>query len=156
MSRMPYNYPVPRQVKEPLDRFMERVARIEKPGKTSPLYAMLGWPMLGLGLVFLLVDFFAPGGRLILSFLGAFGVIGGIAALLMSYINEHSEGIEGRERDKLIRERSTTLRCLYLEGKVPEGRGTMGRCRLYEFDMIDHPFCIYCREYTSSKGNPEV
>ncbi|MCX6646094.1 MAG: hypothetical protein NTY09_07035 [bacterium] len=155
-SPLPYNYIVPKQLKETLDQFRERVSKIEKPTQTSPLYAKLGWPMLGLGLVFLLFDFFAPGSYFILSFLGSLGVLGGIGALAMSYISEHSEGVEGRERDKLIRERSATSRCLYLEGKVPEGKGTMGRCRLYEFDMADYPYCIHCKEYTSPKGNPNV
>jgi hypothetical protein len=147
---------VPKHLKESLEHFRTRVAKLEKPSDTSPLYAMLGWPMLALGLLFWIVDFIIPGSRFILSFLGAFGVLAGIAALIMSYVSEHSEGIEGKEHDKVIRERSGVSRCLYLEGKVPDGKGIVGHCRLYEFDMIEYPYCIYCREFTTPKGNPEV
>lgn len=147
---------MPKHVKESLEHFRDRVAKLEKPTETSRLYATLGWPMFGLGLLFWVADFFTPGSRLVLTFLGTFGVLGGIGALIMSYVSEHSEGIEGKERGRLIRERSGTARCLYLEGKVPEGKGTVGRCRLYEFDMVDYPYCIYCREYKASEGDPDV
>jgi hypothetical protein len=144
------------QPKESLDRFKRRVAYLEKPTQTSPLFSKVGWPMLGFGILFWLIEIFTPDSQFILTVFATIGVLAGIFSIVMSFISEHSEGVEGKERDRLIRERTGVARCLYLEGKVPDGRGLVGRCRLYDFDMINHPYCIYCGEYSSSEGKPDV
>ncbi len=112
--------------------------------------------MLGAGIISWLIEIFTPGSQFILTVFATIGVLAGIFSIVMSFISEHSEGVEGKERDRLIRERTGVARCLYLEGKVPDGRGLVGRCRLYDFDMINHPYCIYCGEYSSSEGKPDV
>lgn len=144
------------QPKESLDRFKRRVAYLEKPTQTSPLFSKVGWPMLGIGIFCWLIELFTPDSQFVLTVFATIGVLAGIFSIVMSFISEHSEGVEGRERDRLIRERTGVARCLYLEGKVPDGRGLVGRCRLYDFDMINHPYCIYCGEYSSSAGKPDV
>ncbi|MCK4719819.1 hypothetical protein KAU08_04130, partial [bacterium] len=133
-----------------------RVAYLEKPTQTSPLFSKVGWPMLVAGIFFWLIELFMPGSQFILTVIATIGVLAGIFSSVMSFISEHSEGVEGKERVRLIRERTGVARCLYLEGKVPDGRGLVGRCRLYDFDMINHPYCIYCGEYSSSEGKPDV
>ncbi len=112
--------------------------------------------MLGAGILFWLIEIFMPESPFILTVFATIGVLAGIFSIVLSFISEHSEGVEGKERDRLIRERTGVARCLYLEGKVPDGRGLVGRCRLYDFDMINHPYCIYCGEYSSSEGKPDV
>ncbi len=152
----PYNLHVPHRPRESLEQFQERVRRLEKPYLTSPMYSRAGWPALGLGVLLWLIEIILPGSQLLSAFIGLVLIGAGVGAIIMSLISAHSEGVEESERARLIRERDSLSRCLYLEGKVPDGKGNVGRCRLYEFDMVDYPYCIYCKEYTASEGEPEV
>ena len=155
-TRFAYNLPVTRTPKESMDQFRTRVKHLEKPSRTSPMYGRVGWPLLLIGLLIWLVTFLIPGTPFLVSILALVLSGAGGAAIALSFVSAHSEGVEGTERERCIRERSVVSRCLYLEGKVPDGRGIVGRCRLYEFDMVDLPYCLYCREYKPSKGKPEV
>lgn len=120
------------------------------------MFSKAGWPLLGVGLIVWLVEVFTPGFQIILAILAA-GLIGaGVMAVAMSFFSAHSEGVESSEKERKIRDRSTIARCLYLEGSVPDGKGKVGRCRLYEFDLVDLPYCVYCREYVPVKGSPEI
>jgi hypothetical protein len=141
---------------ESLDRLRDRVERLQKPSLTSPLYFKLGWPLLAVGVLLWLVVLVVPEVPPLLSILALLLIAAGAIAIAMSVVSAHSEGVEESERARLIRERTLLERCLYLEGNVPDGKGKVGRCRLYDFDMVDLPYCLYCREYTSPKGEPEV
>ncbi len=145
-----------RETRENLQNFRNRVERLEKPALTSPFYSKIGWPVLIAGGLIWLITVVLPGSQFIPALMSAVLIAIGAVSVVMSYLSEHSEGIEETEKSKRIRDRSNVAKCLYLEGKVPDGKGIVGRCRLYEFDMTDLPYCIYCREYTSSKGEPDV
>jgi hypothetical protein len=120
------------------------------------MYWKIGWPMVAVGAVLWFFEAFLPGTQFFMG-LGAIVFLGaGAASVGIGVFSAHSEGVEKNEKERRIRDRSKTLRCLYLEGNVPDGKGTVGRCRLYEFDMVDMPYCLYCREYTASKGTPRV
>ena len=147
---------VPHRPKESLDQLRARVKGLEKPSRTSPLYSKLGWPLLAAGALLWLILILIPGHHFLSSLLALLLIGSGVAAIAMSFVSAHSEGVEETERARLIRERNEIARCLYLEGKIPDGKGLVGRCRLYDFDMVDLPYCIYCREYTASKGEPKV
>ena len=95
--------------------------------------------MLGVGLVFWLVVLLTSHLNFFTLIIAVILVGGGALAVVLSFFSLHSEGIEIRERARKIRDRSTIARCIYLEGSVPDGKGIIGRCRLYEFDMIDLP-----------------
>jgi hypothetical protein len=142
--------------KESLDQLRARVKSLERPNLTSPLYSKIGWPFLILGILLWIVIPFTPGGNLLMALLGTLVLVVGVYGVAMSFMSAHSEGVEENERARLIRERSVVSKCLYLEGKVPDGKGDVGRCRYYEFDMVDMPYCIYCRQYTPTKGEPRV
>jgi len=129
---------------------------LEKPSLTSPFYAKVGWPVLIAGGVIWLGTLILPGSQFVAALLSAVLMAFGATAVVMSFMSEHSEGIEDKEKSRRIRDRSVVSKCMYLEGKVPDGKGLVGRCRLYEFDMTEYPYCIYCKEYTSSQGVPEV
>lgn len=120
------------------------------------MYSKIGWPLLAAGALLWLILLLIPGHFFLTSLLALLLIGAGAGAISMSFVSAHSEGVEESERARMIRERNELERCLYLEGQVPDGKGKVGRCRLYEFDMIDLPYCIYCREYTPSKGEPEV
>ena len=147
---------MPHSPKESLEQLRARVERLEKPSLTSPLFSRVGWPLLGVGLIIWLAALILPRSHFIAYLLGLIFVGSGLVAVVMSFISAHSEGVEETEHKRRIREKSVVARCLYLEGKVPDGKGTVGRCRLYEFDMVDYPYCLYCKEYAPSKGEPEV
>ncbi len=148
--------PVPHRPKESLDRFRARVQSLETPRPTSPIYAKVGWPVLAVGAILWLIETILPGHQFLMA-IGAIVFIGlGVASIATSIFSAHSEGVEESERARRIRERNLISRCVYLEGNVPDGKGRVGRCRLYEFDMVDLPYCLYCREYAPMKGSPEV
>jgi len=142
--------------RESLDSLKKRVAELEKLKPTSPIFTIIGWPLLGLGILLWFVLLFLEGQNYLVSILALAMIGGGAAMIVISFLSQHSESVEYKEKQRQIRERSDTARCLYLEGKMPDGRGSVGRCRLYEFDMTDLPYCLYCKEYRPSKGNPEV
>jgi len=141
---------------ETLDQLRTRVRKLDKPNLTSPIYSKVGWPFLGLGLLFWLISIFSPGGNFLLALLGTLLLFVGGYSVVMSFMSAQSEGVEVTERSRLIRERNVVSRCLYLEGRIPDGKGNVGRCTYYEFDMTDLPYCIYCKAYTPNKGNPNV
>ena len=147
---------MPDRPKEPLDQFRHRVTRLEVPRLTSNLYSKAGWPIFGIGVVLWLIQLLVTGIRFLPSLLALLLIGLGAASVAMSLFSAQSEGVEEAERARRIRERSSSVRCLYLEGKVPDGKGAVGWCRLYEFDMVDLPYCLYCKEYVPSKGSPEV
>jgi hypothetical protein len=147
---------VPEEHRQLLLELKQRAKQLETPRPTSPLFSKAGWPLLGVGLVLTLVEIVIPHTNFLLLALAAILLVAGIFAVAMSLFSAHSEGLEETERSRRIRERSTSARCLYLEGLVPDGKGSVGRCRLYEFDMVDLPYCLYCKEFAPAKGNPEV
>jgi hypothetical protein len=112
--------------------------------------------MLGVGFVFWLIVILTNHLNFFTLILAIILIGGGALAVFLSFLSAHSEDIEGKERARKIHVRSMSARCIYLEGAVPDGKGTIGHCRLYNFDMIGLPYCIYCQEYTPGKGNPNV
>jgi len=129
---------------------------LEMPRPTSTLFSRAGWPLLGIGVIFWIAEIFMPRPHFLVV-IPAIGFVGlGVVAVAISFFSAHSEGVEESERARRIRDRSTSARCLYLEGNVPDGKGTVGRCTLYQFDMVDLPYCLYCKEYSPVKGSPEV
>ena len=147
---------VPNRTQESLPQLRARVRRLEMPSRTSPTYSKVGWPLLGAGVLLWIVLLLIPGHHFLLSILALILIGVGVSSVATSFVSAHSEDVEEAERARLIRERDDLERCLYLEGKVPDGKGRVGRCRRYEFDMVDLPYCIYCREYTPSRGEPDV
>jgi hypothetical protein len=139
-----------------LQELKDRSKQLSIPRPTSPLYSKAGWPLLGVGVIFWIIEVILPHGSFFVLIFALIFVGAGTMSVAMSMFSAHSEGVEENERVRRIRDRSTSARCLYLEGSVPDGKGTVGRCRLYEFDMVDLPYCLYCAEYTPAKGNPSV
>jgi len=147
---------VPENPRESLDAFRSRVEKLESTTPTSPLLFKIGWPVLAVGLVIWIICLFLPGAQFFTS-LFSLALIGlGLLLVGMSYVSSHSEGVEKSERARRIKDRNSNRRCIHLEGNVPEGKGSVGRCRHYEFDMVDYPYCIYCREYSPGKGSPKM
>lgn len=146
--------------KETLANFRKRVADMEKPTRTSPAFKWSGIVVLLLALFCLLQGMLNPviPRWMTWSYIGLgliLLIVGGIL-LAVKFMSDHSEDVEGQERKEKISERSGRTRCVYLEGNVPDGRGVVGRCRLYEFDMVEHPYCLYCHEYHPRTGSPDV
>ncbi|MFH1676474.1 MAG: hypothetical protein ABIC40_05560 [bacterium] len=141
---------------ESLDQLKKRVERLEKPNPTSQLYARFGWPITGIGVLIWIVQAFMPGNHFFLSILSLILIGLGASLVAVSFVSAHSEGVEKSEKERRIREKNKVSRCLYLEGNISEGKGSVGRCTLYEFDMVDYPYCVYCREYTATKGSPKM
>jgi hypothetical protein len=108
------------------------------------------------GVLVWLLTIFLPGSQFVAALLSALLIAIGAVAVVMSFLSEHSEGIEGTEKARKIRDRGVVSKCLYLEGKIPDGKGKVGHCRLYDFDMSEYPYCIYCKEYKPGKGVPDV
>jgi hypothetical protein len=142
--------------KENLENLKARVRKLEKPNRSSPVSGRIAWPLTWAGLLFIVIHFFSPGGAYALLVFGSILLCAGIFFLVVHFTSAKSEEIEAEDKAKRIRERSGSKRCIYLEGKIPDGKGTIGRCRRYEFDMVEHPYCLYCREYTTGKGSPRV
>ncbi len=147
---------MPHRPQESLENLRERVGKLETPRLTSPTYSRFGWPMVAIGAILWFIDTLLEGVQIAVG-LGAivFLAIGGYA-VATSIFSAHSENVEKEERDRRIRERSKIMRCIYLEGNVPDGKGMVGQCKLYDFDMVDLPCCLYCKEYSPTKGSPKV
>mgnify|MGYP005620595223 CR=1 FL=1 len=144
------------QPSESLDKLRARVRDLETPRPTSPIYWKIGWPMLAVGALLWFIEEFLPGPQYLMAICAFLFLAMGAASVGIGAYSAHSEGVEQTEKERRIKERSKNSRCLYLEGNVPDGKGIVGRCRLYEFDMVDLPYCLYCREYTPQKGSPNV
>ena len=148
--------PSPDIQNESLDQLKKRVERLEKPNPTSYLYAKFGWPITSAGALIWIIQAFMTGSHFFLSIISLLLIGLGAALVAVSFVSAHSEGVEKSERERRIREKNKVSRCLYLEGNISEGKGSVGRCTLYEFDMVDYPYCIYCKEYTATKGSPNM
>ena len=159
-SHMDYNLVMQNTRKESLADLKTRVKNLEKPMSTSPVFKGLAIPILIAALLCWVFAAFSPGlstpMTVLLIVSGLLLFVLGIIAVYMKYVNEHSETMETSQREQKIKERSSSSRCIYLEGKVSDSKGTVGRCRLYDFDMIEYPYCIYCKEYNPVKGNPDL
>lgn len=148
--------PVPVDFSENLEQLQTRVRKLEVNYNTSTLFSTLGWSCLGIGTVIWTLVLFTGGGKFFPSLLSLALTAVGASLVALSFFASHSEKVESAERQRRIREKNTVNRCLYLEGNVPEGKGSIGRCQLYDFNMADYPYCIYCREYSPSMGSPKI
>lgn len=142
--------------RQSFEELKDYTRRMETHRPTSPMFSWVGWPLLSVGLLVWLIAILNQKSPFILYALAAVLVIAGLSSVFISFISANSEAVEEKERLRKIRERSTSAKCIYLEGSVPEGKGTIGRCRLFEFDMVDLPYCLYCKEYQPLSGNPQV
>jgi len=155
-----YNSRVTGVPKENLEHFKKRVESLEKKTSTAPVLKWTGIAILIFALLSFMQSAFNPVIPVWMTW--AFAVLGMILVVVGSvviagkFLSDHSEGVEEQERKFNIRERSGRARCVYLEGRVPDGKGIVGRCKLYEFDMIEYPYCLYCDEYRAMGGSPDV
>jgi len=82
-------------------------------------------------------------------FIGALLLGCGVAAAIISHWVKAGTQVEVKERDRLIKERSTYVRCHHLVGAFPGGTESgEGYCRLYDRKIEDCPYCIYCKSYS--------
>ena len=139
---------------EPLDEFQKRVQSLERSRSTSQLFMKVALPLLAFGAIFWIIDFFMTKPNFLVFILAVILVAFGALAYILSLLSAHSESIEESERARRIRHLSTVARCIYLEGSVPDGKGAVGFCLLYQLTLVDYPYCIYCKEYTHPQGPP--
>lgn len=132
--------------KENLPQFKARVAQVESRRHMSGCLLKIVCPAIGLAALFLVISLFKQ-----LScwwnLAGAFFIAVAIATAYLWFQFKKAEEFEERLRGQRIRDMNGALKCTYLEGKVPDGSGKIGKCVLYSFTLDAHPYCIYCYEH---------
>ena len=132
--------------KENLPQFKARVAQVESRRFMSGSLLKYVYPSIGLAVLFLVMSLFKQ-----LScwwtFAGAIFIAVAIVTAYLWFQFRKAEEFEERLRGQRIRDMNGPLKCIYLEGKVPDGSGKIGKCVLYGFTLDAHPYCIYCHEH---------
>ena len=134
------------QPREELSHFKGRVKAVESRRKVASFYLYITIPSAAMALA-LLIASLAVKLNCLLTILGIILVVITAAGFYMWFHFKQAEEFEETRRGDRIREMNGQGKCVYLEGKVPDGSGKIGKCILYGFTLDDLPYCIYCREY---------
>ncbi len=137
--------------KEDLPHFKTRVAAIEKRRHAATFYLIIAIPFGAIAIILLIANLFGFRGGCLLIFLGVISICFTAGSLYLYYHFKQAEEFEEKRRSERIREFNGTAKCIYLDGKVPDGSGKIGKCVLYGFTLDELPFCIYCGEYRPRK-----
>jgi Ca2+/Na+ antiporter len=132
--------------KENLPQFKARVKQVESRRYMSGSLLKYVWPSLGLTFLFLILNLFKQL-NCWWTLVGAFFIAVAIISVYLWFQFKKAEEFEERLRAERIRDMNGSLKCIYLEGKVPDGSGKIGKCVLYGFTLDAHPYCIYCYEH---------
>ncbi len=137
--------------KENLPMFKNRVKQVESRRHLSGSLIKYVYPSIGLAALFLVINAFKK-----LSCLWTFaGLVFLFIAVVTTYLwyqFRKAEEFEEKLRGQRIRDMNGVLKCIYLEGKVPDGSGKIGKCVLYGFTLDAYPYCIYCHEHRPKPG----
>jgi len=138
--------------KENLPQFKARVAQVESRRFMSGSLLKYVFPSICLAVIFLIMSLFKQ-----LScwwtLAGAIFIAASIVTVYLWFQFKKAEEFEERLRGQRIRDMNGALKCIYLEGKIPDGSGKIGKCVLYGFTLDAHPYCIYCHEHrVKTKG----
>jgi len=137
------------KIKEPWDDFQKRVIALEK-GHARPIFC--GWfegAVIAsvIGLIIIGLYNFAVRAFWI-YFIGALLFGCGIAIIIMLHLVKLGTSAEIKARLRLIEERGKIARCIYLNGSLPSDENSeKGFCNLYNQNLEDYPYCIYCKNY---------
>ena len=132
--------------KEELPHFKARVKAIESRRKVAIVYLIIALPSVALAVIFLITSLIWQL-RCLWNLVGIILLLVTAGSLYMWFHFKKAEEFEDERRRERIREMNGPGKCAYLEGKVPDGTGKIGKCILYDFTLDSYPYCIYCNEY---------